>query len=492
MATTGQSNNPKINIEMGVDASGVKDGTKVAKDSINELSQALDQQSKKATESFNKTQEAADQTGVGIKKVIQEQKKLAEEAEKVAKRQERATNSIIAAVQRSTAELEAGGKGTAAYQQKIAEQRGADLTKLEPYLAKLREIEKANESVNGSLGKGNRQLNEFGQTAKQTAAALRQVPAQFTDIVVSLQGGQAPLTVLLQQGGQLKDIFGSAGEAARALGGYIAGLVSPFTLAAAAVGVLGYGYFKGREEAEAFQKTLILTGNAAGVTAGQLSSIAASLDSGTITQSKAAEVLNLLAQSGKVGADNFARFAKAAIEFEEVGGGAVADIAKNFEALGKAPLQSTLKLNESMNYLTRSTYAQIRALEEQGKFTQAATLAQEEYAAALESRTPEMLKNLGSIEYAWLKIKGVIKQAGDAVLDVGRESQERTLAEMKRKLSQAESGGVAFASEDQKQRQRDQITNLKIEISLLQQKIDLENKNAEAQKALDLVLRSRI
>ncbi len=441
MATQGNSNNPKINIEMGVDASGVKDGTKVAKDSINELSQALDQQSKKATESFNKTQEAADQTGVGIKKVIQEQKKLAEEAEKVAKRQERATNSIIAAVQRSTAELEAGGKGTAAYQAKIAEQRGADLTKLEPYLAKLREIEKANEALNGSLGKGSKQLNEYGMTAKATAAALRQVPAQFTDIVVSLQGGQAPLTVLLQQGGQLRDIFGSAGAAASALGKYVAGLVNPFTIAAAAVGTLGYGYFKGAAEAEAFQKTLILTGNAAGTTAAQLSNIAASLDSGTTTQSKAAEVLNLFAQTGKVGAENFARFTKAAIEFEKAGGGAVEDTVKAFESLGKAPLQASMKLAESSNYLTKAVYDQIRALEEQGKMSEAARVAQEAYAASLEGMTPKLLSNLGSVERGWISLTGWIKQARDAVLEIGRQSTpEAELERMKRVLALKEQG----------------------------------------------------
>lgn len=428
MATTGQSNNPKINIEMGVDASGVKDGTKVAKDSINELSQALDQQSKKATESFNKTQEAADQTGVGIKKVIQEQKKLAEEAEKVAKRQERATNSIIAAVQRSTAELEAGGKGTAAYQQKIAEQRGADLTKLEPYLAKLREIEKANESVNGSLGKGNRQLNEFGQTAKQTAAALRQVPAQFTDIVVSLQGGQAPLTVLLQQGGQLKDIFGSVGAAARALGGYIAGLVNPFTLVAAAAGTLAYAYMKGAEENEAFNKSLILTGNAAGTTALELSKMAASLDSGFITQSRAAEVLNTLAQSGDIGKESFERFAKAALEFEKAGGGSVENTVKAFVELGKAPLQASLKLTESTNYLTRAVYEQIKALEEQGKITEAAKVAQSAYAASLEEATPKLINNIGTIEKAWNALKGAtvgsLASLRDGLLDIGRPDAE--------------------------------------------------------------------
>lgn len=483
MATKGQSNNPKINIEMGVDASGVKDGTKVAKDSINELSQALDQQSKKATESFNKTQEAADQAGVGIKKVIQEQKKLAEEAEKTAKRQERATNSIIAAVQRSTAELEAGGKGTAAYQQKIAEQRGADLTKLEPYLAKLREIEKANESVNGSLGKGSKQLNEFGQTARQTAAALRQVPAQFTDIVVSLQGGQAPLTVLLQQGGQLKDIFGSAGAAARALAGYIAGLVNPFTLAAAAAGVLVYGYTKGAAENEAFNKTLILTGNAAGTTALELSKMAASLDSGFITQSRAAEVLNTLAESGKIGKESFERFAKAALEFEKAGGDSVENTVKAFAELGKAPLQASMKLSESTNYLTRSIYAQIKSLEEQGNVTEAAKVAQEAYASSLENATPKLVNNIGTIEKAWNALKGAtvgsLASLRDGLLDIGRPDAE--LNSLRQQLKNKEEYLKSLEGRQGSELAKTEIAALKQRIKLQEDSLGITKQTAEAE-----------
>ena len=78
-----------------------------------------------------------------------------------------------------------------------------------------------------------RQAQAAGLSTKAYTAALRGVPAQFTDIVVSLQGGMNPFTVLLQQGGQLKDMFGGVGPATRALGGYVAGLVNPFTLAGA-------------------------------------------------------------------------------------------------------------------------------------------------------------------------------------------------------------------------------------------------------------------
>ena len=66
---------------------------------------------------------------------------------------------------------------------------------------------------------GKKALNAYGISQKQFEFAMRGVPAQMTDIFVSLQGGQNPLTVFLQQGGQLKDMFGGIKPAAAALGG---------------------------------------------------------------------------------------------------------------------------------------------------------------------------------------------------------------------------------------------------------------------------------
>ncbi len=37
---------------------------------------------------------------------------------------------------------------------------------------------------------------------------MRTLPAQFTDIVTQLAGGQNPFLIMLQQGGQISDSFG--------------------------------------------------------------------------------------------------------------------------------------------------------------------------------------------------------------------------------------------------------------------------------------------
>ncbi len=113
------------------------------------------------------------------------------------------------------------------------------------------------QSAEQAMDRYARQAQAAGMSTKAYTSALRGVPAQFTDIAVSLQGGMNPFTVLLQQGGQLKDMFGGVGPAARALGGYIIGLVNPYTVLAAAVAGVGVAYYKGSQETEEFRNAVV-------------------------------------------------------------------------------------------------------------------------------------------------------------------------------------------------------------------------------------------
>lgn len=97
-------------------------------------------------------------------------------------------------------------------------------------------------------------LGKTGMSAKQTAWAMRMLPAQMTDIVVGLSTGQSPFMVLMQQGGQLKDIFGGIGPAIKGVTTYVMGLVNPYSVAAAAVGLLTYAVYQNRQEIDAATK----------------------------------------------------------------------------------------------------------------------------------------------------------------------------------------------------------------------------------------------
>lgn len=298
------------------------------------------------------------------------------------------------------------------------------------------------DATRASLAQTDAALSKSGLTAKQTANALRGVPAQFTDIAVSLQAGQSPLTVFLQQGGQLKDMFGGAGEAARALGGYILGLVNPFTVAAAAAATLALAYKQGSDEATAFNTALITSGNAAGTSAGQLADLAQEVSGTAGTIGKAASVLARLAGSSRIAVESFDEIAIAAIKWEEATGKAAEETVKDFEKIAKDPVKTIRELNDSMNFLTTSTYAQIEALQRSGDAAGAANLAEQAYSEALTTRANKIVENLGYVETAWKTVKEFAKDAWDAFLDVGRsETPEQRLTRLQAKLEEIRSGG---------------------------------------------------
>lgn len=105
-----------------------------------------------------------------------------------------------------------------------------------------------------ALEKTQAQLGKTSQSAAQTANAMRMIPAQMTDIVVGLSTGQSPFMVLMQQGGQLKDMFGGIGPAIKGVGTYVMGLVNPYSVAAASVGLLTYAVYQNRHEIDAATK----------------------------------------------------------------------------------------------------------------------------------------------------------------------------------------------------------------------------------------------
>lgn len=282
-----------------------------------------------------------------------------------------------------------------------------------------------------AIAANTRGFNAQGLSAKQLAANLRGVPAQFTDIAVSLQAGQNPLTVFLQQGGQLKDMFGGIGPAAKALGGYIVGLINPFTVAAAAAAALALAYKQGSDETTAFSTALAMTGNTAGTTTNQLGDLAQqiSLTGGTV--GKASAVLTQLAASTRIPKEAFEGIAVAAIAFEKATGQAAEETVKNFEKIAKDPTAEILKLNESMNFLTASTYERIKALQEEGNVIAAAQVANDAYEGGLERTAASVQKNLGYLESGWNAVKGAAKAAWDAALNIGRED---TLDQQLKKL----------------------------------------------------------
>lgn len=280
-----------------------------------------------------------------------------------------------------------------------------------------------------------------GNSAKQDAQALRGLPAQFTDVVVSLQGGQAPLTVLLQQGGQVKDMFGGVGNALKAVGGALFAMITPLTITLAAVTAIGYAYYAAGAEITAFNKASAATNNFSGATVETFQRLQKSISDTVGTMSLAAEVLTLMEKSGKITQDQFEEIGIAAIKMSRVTGKSVSEIVDEFASLGKDPAQAVVSLDDKYKFLTGSVYLQITALERQGKTMEATRVAQDALAAGVTDMADNILPKLGNIETAWMAIKDAIKFARDELINWGRESANDSQARLdvvNKELSQIE------------------------------------------------------
>lgn len=165
----------------------------------------------------------------------------------------KAHDEQVNALRRLEAQIDPVGE---AYRRLNEQQRQLDTAKTSGMLSPLA-YDRLNSKLAESrdaLEKTQAQLGKTSQSAAQTANAMRMIPAQMTDIVVGLSTGQSPFMVLMQQGGQLKDMFGGIGPAIKGIGTYVMGLVNPYSVAAASVGLLTYAIYQNRQEIDAATK----------------------------------------------------------------------------------------------------------------------------------------------------------------------------------------------------------------------------------------------
>lgn len=227
-----------------------------------------------------------------------------------------------------------------------------------------------------------------------------------------------------------------AGAGASAAG--LLAMLAPIALATGAVAALGVAYYKGSEEQDKYNKSLILTGNYAGVSSGQLSDMARQVSATVGTTGQAAAVLALLADNGKIAGESFTGITQAAVSMQEATGKAVSETVAEFSKLADDPVKASAALNEQYHYLTASVYSQITALEEQGDHAGAVKLATESYADAINERTPKILENLSF----WEKGYNAVAHAADNLKNLGRPDIGADIEQARRELAEAQKGNV--------------------------------------------------
>lgn len=429
-------------IKAGLDVSEIESGAKKAGVALRSIGKAA--------------KDAGKQSAAGAAAVAAGYDKAGKEAERLAKKQERATQSIINAVQREIAVREAGGRGTSAYYELLARQRGADV-------AKISEITQALKRQESQLKLNNISVGQYNN-------AMRMVPAQFTDIFTQLAGGQNPFLIALQQGGQLRDSFGGFGNMFKGL----AASINPATVAVAAlaggVAALGKAYYDGAEESQRFSAAVIFAGGSAGASADKLLSIADSVGRTTGGWSEARSAILAFVESGSVASENYGRFAESVVLQSKATGKSVEDLARVYEEIADDPLKAVVKFSRVYQTLNADVYEQARALVEQGRQQEAVALVQGKFSDESQKMSERVLENLGAIERGWKAIKEAASEAWEDMKSIGREATlESRLAEKRLFLQQIPENPYT----------QPQVDAAKREIDLLEKQIKMRD---EAQK----------
>ncbi|MBT0623533.1 MULTISPECIES: phage tail tape measure protein [Pseudomonas] len=226
----------------------------------------------------------------------------------------------------------------------------------------------------------------------------------------------------------------------------IAAMAAPIGLAVAAIGALAYGFVQGRAETDKYNKSLILTGNYAGVSAGQLGDMARQVSATVGSTGQAASVLALLADNGKIAGASFTEITQAAVSMQEATGKAVSETVAEFSKLADDPVKASAALNEQYHYLTASVYSQIVALEKQGDHAGAVKLATDAYADAINERTPKILANLS----LWEKAYNAVARAADGIKNIGRRDINADIESAKADLLEAQNMDGLFQNKKSK------------------------------------------
>lgn len=213
--------------------------------------------------------------------------------------------------------------------------------------------------------------------------------------------------------GRLQGIANSFNMGSLVRGGIWGGITAGLT------GVAKLAYDAEREFSQ-FNKQLILTGNYANKSASQLNEMARTLAGGGITRGEMALSISSVIGTGGFSNNEISRVSKAAAQMNYITGQAIDTTIDQFKRLQDEPLQMSLELEKANHHLTASQLEQIRTLELQGNKTEAAKLAIDAYAQAINDGAIEIPNKLEGIELAWFNIKKATNDAKDAALNYYR------------------------------------------------------------------------
>ena len=306
-------------------------------------------------------------------------------------------------------------------------------------------------AVEQSLNRQALAAQKAGISVGQYKAAMRTLPAQFTDIATQLAGGQNPWLILLQQGGQVKDSFGGMIPMFRGLAGAITLPMVGVTSLAVATGALAYAWYQGDSTLSAFNKTLVLSGNQAGLTADRMLTLSRAGQAAGLTFNQARESLAALVNAGVRGGEQFDAINQSVARFASASGVEVDKVAEAFGKLTTDPTSGLMAMARQFRNVTAEQIAYVAQLQRSGDEAGALQAANDIATKGFDEQTRRLKENMGTLETWADKTGKAFKSMWDAILDIGRpESSADMLASAQKAFDEADKKWQWYQSRSQR------------------------------------------
>ncbi|EOY2877240.1 phage tail length tape measure family protein, partial [Escherichia coli] len=290
-----------------------------------------------------------------------------------------------------------------------------------------------------------------GISVGQYKAAMRTLPAQFTDIATQLAGGQNPWLILLQQGGQVKDSFGGMIPMFRGLAGAITLPMVGVTSLAVATGALVYAWYQGDSTLSAFNKTLVLSGNQSGLTADRMLTLSRAGQAAGLTFNQARESLAALVNAGVRGGEQFDAINQSVARFASASGVEVDKVAEAFGKLTTDPTSGLMAMARQFRNVTAEQIAYVAQLQRSGDEAGALQAANDIATKGFDEQTRRLKENMGTLETWADKTGKAFKSMWDAILDIGRpESSADMLVSAQKAFDEADKKWQWYQSRSQR------------------------------------------
>lgn len=267
------------------------------------------------------------------------------------------------------------------------------------------EASKALQALGVAAAGSRRHMETYGSTVGLTRMQLLTLQYTVNDVVASLASGTSPLTILLQQGGQVTQAFGglrgTIGALVRSINPVYAGLAlvaGGFALATARA-------FESDAQIRRFDVTLRAFGNTAGITGAQLRQLSRDLRAQGATTGEAGGIASALARARELPPSLYSRVGGLSLDIGAGTGQAPAEVAAKIVDAFQKGATAIKALDDQFQFLTIEERRQITVMAEHGDQAGALAIAvtalERQFGGSFKNSLSESEKASRSLGNAW-------------------------------------------------------------------------------------------